>query len=188
MPRHARSRQRWLSSVSLGGGTITIDFMNRSQHTVFTRCSRVRLTAALAIFSSLSTIGCITTTPPASRFVEIEHRWVDALQTHDTATLDQLLDDTFIDSTFRGALRTKRDVLTGPPAAGSYRSIRFGDVAVRTYGNHIAVVTGVNVLRGKGVDDIVRVRFTDVFVNRRGQWRAVSAQETVQADLKLWRR
>jgi len=115
---------------------------------------------------------------PAASLVEVEHRWVEALQTHDTAALDELLADGFVDSTFRGGLRTKREILTGPPAGGPYRSVRLDELAVRRYGT-TAVVTGVNVLRGPG-GDLARVRFTDVFVATHGRWRAVAAQETLQ--------
>ena len=127
--------------------------------------------------------GCasVSATPDAY-FVDLEHRWLDALAKHDIAALDALLDDSFVDSTFRGAVRTKHDVLTGPPAGGAYRSIRLDDLAVRRYGSDTAIVTGVNVLQGTAPDDIVRVRFTDVFVRKDGRWRAVSAQETLQAS------
>lgn len=115
---------------------------------------------------------------PAEQLVALEHRWVEALQRHDTAALDEILADSFVDSTFRGGLRTKREILTGPPAGGPYRSVRLDELAVRRYGT-AAVVTGVNVLRGPA-GDLARVRFTDVFVVERGRWRAVAAQETLQ--------
>lgn len=114
----------------------------------------------------------------AARLVDIEHRWVDALARHDTAVLDELLADSFVDSTFRGGIRTKREVLAGPPAGGAYRSIRLDELAVRRYGRGTAVVTGVNVLRGPE-GDLARVRFTDVFVVEHGRWRAAAAQETL---------
>jgi Domain of unknown function (DUF4440) len=117
----------------------------------------------------------------APRLVDLEHRWVEALRTHDAAVLDRLLDDRFVDSTYRGALRTKNEVLTGPPAGGPYHSLRLEELAVRRAGRDAAVVTGVNVLQGATAADRVRVRFTDVFVRDHGAWRALSAQETVQA-------
>jgi hypothetical protein len=119
--------------------------------------------------------------PSADRLVDLEHWWVEALAAHDTAVLDDLLADDFIDSTFRGGIRTKQEILTGPPAGGPYRSTGLEELRVRRYGR-TAVVTGINVLRGPGDPrgDIAHVRFTDVFVLQRGRWRAVSAQETLQ--------
>jgi Domain of unknown function (DUF4440) len=116
----------------------------------------------------------------APRLIDLEHRWVEALRTHDTAALDRLLDDRFVDATYRGALRTKSEVLSGPPAGGPYHSIRLEELTVRRAGRAAAVVTGVNVLQGTTADDLVRVRFTDVFVRDHGAWRALSAQETLQ--------
>ena len=127
----------------------------------------------------LTAVGCATAAPPASYFEELEHRWVAALQAHDTAALSDLLDDSFVDSTFRGTTRTKHDVLAGPPAGGGYKSVRLDDVSVRTY-RRTAIVTGVNVLQGP-TGDVVRVRFTDVFCKSGNAWRAVAAQETLQA-------
>jgi len=65
--------------------------------------------------------------------------------------------------------------------AGPYHTLRLDELQVRTYGARTAVVTGLDVLQGASGDDVVRVRFTDVFVKRDGTWRAVSAQETLQA-------
>lgn len=128
---------------------------------------------------ALACLSCASAAGPAP-FVELEHRWVEASQAHDTSALDRLLDDGFVDTTFRGGVRTKRDVLDGPPAGGPYRSIRLDELRVRRYGG-TAIVTGVNVLQGPAAGDVARVRFTDVFVERRGGWRAVSAQETLEA-------
>jgi ketosteroid isomerase-like protein len=121
--------------------------------------------------------GCATA-PSAGYFRDLENRWLAALQAHDTAALNELLDDSFVDSTFRGGTRTKNDVLTGPAVGGAYRSVRLDDVNVRTYGRDRVIVTGVNVLSGPG-GDTVRVRFTDVFRKFGDAWRAVSAQETL---------
>jgi ketosteroid isomerase-like protein len=138
------------------------------------------LAAALLALLPLSLGGCASSgRTAAAELTEVEHRWVEALRTHDTAALDDLLADGFVDSTFRGETRTKREVLAGPAAGGAYRSLRLDDLAVRTYGS-TAVVTGVNVLRGPAGDE-ARVRFTDVFIRRHGRWRAVSAQETLQS-------
>ena len=122
-------------------------------------------------------VGCATA-PSPSYFKNLESRWVAALQAHDTAALNELLDDSFIDSTFRGGIRTKHDVLAGPPAGGAYKSLRLDDVNVRAYGRTTVIVTGINVLSGPS-GDTVRVRFTDVFSASHGRWHAVSAQETL---------
>ncbi len=138
-----------------------------------------RITAGFLLALAVLTVGCASA-PPESLFVKLEDEWVAAIQAHDESTLDRLLDDSFVDTTFRGTFRTKHDVLNSPPVAGAYHTIRLEDVAVRIYAERMAVVTGVNVLQGAEADDIVRVSFTDVFVRRSAFWRAVSAQETLQ--------
>jgi len=138
------------------------------------RSPRLAPVLALALLAG----ACALQREPAVSLLEVEHRWVEELQKHDTAALDEILSDGFVDSTFRGELRTKREILTGPPAGGPYRSVRLADLAVRRYGT-TAVVTGVNVLRSPA-GDLARVRFTDVFIVERGRWRAVAAQETLQ--------
>ncbi|MGH9443709.1 MAG: nuclear transport factor 2 family protein [Thermoanaerobaculia bacterium] len=156
------------------------DFLS-SGTDVVGRAARTVFLLAILLGGMVLFAGCASA-PPADGafFLGLENRWVEAIAKHDTAALDRLLDDSFLDSTFRGGLRTKKDVLTGPPAAGPYRSIRLDDLAVRRYGSRTAVVTGINVLQGASAQDIARIRFTDVFVERQGEWRAVSAQETLQ--------
>jgi len=50
---------------------------------------------------------------------------------------------------------------------------------VRVFGD-TAIATGINTVHSKTKGWTVEVAFTDVFVRARGQWRAVSAQETLQ--------
>jgi hypothetical protein len=143
---------------------------------------RLRLVMFSVIFcAALLSAGYAFSSPPASALIDLEHRWVEALKTHNKSELDAILDDTFVDTTFRGALRTKNDVLSGPTAGGPYHSIRLENLSVRMYGKETAIVTGVNVLQGASEKDIARISFTDVFVKRGDRWKAVSAQETLQA-------
>ena len=125
--------------------------------------------------------GCASVAPLSPEyFVDLEKQWVAALQQPNPKFLDELLDDSFVDSTFRGEIKTKQDVLNGSRAGGAYHSIRLDDLDVRQYGGNTAVVTGVNVLQDRLGSETVRVRFTDVFCKIRGRWRAVAAQETLQ--------
>jgi len=117
-------------------------------------------------------------------FAGMEHQWVEALEKHDVATLDRLLSEDFMDSTFRGAIRDKKAILSGPRVAPAYHSSGFEELKVRVYGSDMAIVTGINVLQGSSPADVARIRFTDVFVRQNGQWRAVSAQETLQTKEK----
>lgn len=118
--------------------------------------------------------------PPASHFIALEERWVEALAKNDTAALDSLLTDDFLDVTFRGEIRSRHDFIMGHRAAPAYHSVGFESIVVRPHGNAV-LVTGVNVLQGADSTDVARIRFTDVFVEEGGRWRAASAQETLVA-------
>lgn len=118
--------------------------------------------------------------PPAAHFIALEHRWVEALASRDTAALDSLLTDDFTEVTWRGEIRSKHDMTMAHPTPGAYRSIGLESIAVRPHRGAV-IVTGVNVLQGADSTDVARVRFTDVFVEEEGRWRAASAQETLVA-------
>jgi hypothetical protein len=45
--------------------------------------------------------------------LRIEHKWLRALVERDRATLDRILADDFVDSNWKGELRTKRQALEG---------------------------------------------------------------------------
>lgn len=108
---------------------------------------------------------------------DLEQRWLHAIETRDTAFLDQLLADDFTDVSIHGELRTKRDVMTSPVSPASATQ-QLSDINVRSYGD-VAVVTGLNTVADKRAGWSVQIRFTDVFVEHGGHWRAVSAQESL---------
>ncbi|MGE5176013.1 MAG: nuclear transport factor 2 family protein [Hyphomicrobiales bacterium] len=152
--------------------------------TLEARASAAALVAALA--GALLAAGCGTPAPPkvppAAHFVALEQRWLEAIAAQDSAALDSLLTDDFLDVSWRGELRSKHN-LTMMRMAGAppkYRSRGLESLVVRQYGGAV-IVTGVNVLQGADTTDVVRVRFTDVFVEDGGRWRAASAQETLEA-------
>lgn len=136
----------------------------------------------LPVLFAVALFGCAgpgPTVPPPDHFIALEHRWVQALAAHDTASLDSLLTDDFIDITFQGGIRSKHDLTMGHPSPGaSYHSVRLESLVVRPQGSAV-IVTGTNVLEGADSTDIARIRFTDVFVFQDGRWRAASAQETL---------
>jgi hypothetical protein len=108
--------------------------------------------------------------------VRIEHEWLRALVERDRATLDRILADNFVDSNWKGELRTKRQVLEGLGAPRPY-SQHLRDIKIQLYGS-MAVARGLNEIRGKDGRIVMRIRFTDVLLYRHGNWQAVAAQET----------
>jgi hypothetical protein len=108
--------------------------------------------------------------------LRVEQEWLRALVEGDRATLDRILADDFVDSNWKGELRTKRQVLQGLGTPRSY-SQHLRAVTIQVYGS-MAVVRGLNEISGKNGRIVMRIRFTDVLLYRHGNWQAVVAQET----------
>jgi ketosteroid isomerase-like protein len=94
--------------------------------------------------------------------------------------LNTLLDENFIDTAPDGHLRTKQDALEGP-VAQDVESEKLENVVVHLHGD-VAVVTGVNVVTGKGKSYVATVHFTDVFHKIQGHWKAIAAQENASIE------
>lgn len=108
--------------------------------------------------------------------LRIEHQWLRALVERDRTTLDRILADDFVDSNWKGELRTKRQVLEGlgtPRPHSQY----LRDIKIPLCGS-MAVARGLNEITGKNGRIVMRIRFTDVLLYRHGNWQAVAAQET----------
>jgi hypothetical protein len=112
----------------------------------------------------------------AQTVLHIEHKWLRASVEHDRATLDRILADDFVDSNWKGGLRTKRQVLDKTVAPPAY-SQHLRDVKIRIYGS-TAIAQGLNEISARDGRIVMRIRFTDVLLYRHGNWQAVAAQET----------
>src|SRR5262249_46705693 len=87
------------------------------------------------------------------------------------------LADEFVDSDATGQLRSRQQVLDAVPNRRTYAQ-HLEDLQARLYGD-IGIVHGVNRITDKDGKEVARVRFTDVFLYRDGQWRAVAGHETM---------
>ncbi len=108
----------------------------------------------------------------------LEQRWMDASVHRDRKTLDRILADDFLDTSYKGQLRTKADHLAAPVVSNVTEKLE--DVKVRFYGD-TAIVTGRNVVTANDHSFAANIRFTDVFVKQSGMWQAVAAQETQES-------
>jgi ketosteroid isomerase-like protein len=109
--------------------------------------------------------------------LEMENRWVTALDRRDPKAVDCLLAEDFVDSDATGQLRTRQQVLDAVPNRKTYAQ-HLEDLRARVYGD-TGIVHGVNRISDKDGKEVARVRFTDVFRYRDGQWRAISGHETM---------
>ncbi|MGA9343405.1 MAG: nuclear transport factor 2 family protein [Rhodanobacteraceae bacterium] len=113
-----------------------------------------------------------------AQIAELEQRWIDAAVTGDRRALKTILADDFIDVSAKGEIRGKSDVI-GHPATSRNVTQSIKDLTVRVWGD-TAVATGVNRVHSTDKGWTVEVPFSDTFARIGGQWRAVSAQETLR--------
>jgi ketosteroid isomerase-like protein len=122
------------------------------------------------------------TAAPGSEDVEaviaqLERDWAAAIVAKDVAALERLLADDFGGTSANGQRYTKteaiEDVKTGKYLA---ESIDLGGIAVRAFGD-TAVVTFDQTEKSKfqGEECSGQYNFTDVWIKRNGEWRAVAS-------------
>jgi ketosteroid isomerase-like protein len=113
---------------------------------------------------------------------DIENRLASAWVNGDRSFIEQILADDWSVTDLTGRVLTKAEVLE--EAFGSkdrkIDSMRIDDIEVRSFGDW-AIVTGRTQASGEYQDEVAEVtlRFTDVFVNRNGNWQAVASQATL---------
>jgi Domain of unknown function (DUF4440)/Outer membrane protein beta-barrel domain len=124
--------------------------------------------------------------PPASTtaLITLEHQWADALKKGDTATLDSILDDSYVDTDEAGQHSNKQEVIAALKS-GDLRivSITLSGMDEHDHGTS-AVVTGRAVqegsFKGQPLSDVIS--FSDTFVMRHGTWKAVASHRSAARD------
>lgn len=119
-------------------------------------------------------------TDTAQTLKALEEKWVAALTKSDTATLDSILSDSYVDTDEHGQRTDKQGVLSVLKSGDlKFESIKLSDVQVHRYGD-AAVVTGAAVQAGnfKGQPLMPKIVFTDTFVRQNGKWRAVASHRS----------
>jgi hypothetical protein len=112
--------------------------------------------------------------------IRFEQDWLRALNEHDRSTLEKILVDDFLNSSWKGELRTKRQIMDQTNNQSTYGQ-KLTDMTVSFYGN-AAIVRGLNIISDASGKIVLRLRFTDVLIYRHRKWQAVSAQETAIAE------
>ncbi len=110
------------------------------------------------------------------RLYQMEYDWVAANESGDASVLDRLFAEDFIYTIDDGTLYLKEAFIAlAGEDAGSVDSNRIEDMETRWYAN-TAVVTGVGVdywTDEDGTDQRAAFQFTNVFVERDGNWQVV---------------
>jgi ketosteroid isomerase-like protein len=114
--------------------------------------------------------------------LDFEQKWLEILNRKDVAALDCILAPDFADTSRKGKLRPRDQVLqelTQRKEQDQYKQ-KLIDLQASLFGD-TAVVRGVNVVSDQQGHEVLRMRFTDVLHYIDGHWLAVSAQETDEA-------
>jgi ketosteroid isomerase-like protein len=141
------------------------------------------LVLAMAIFTTAQTQkneAPQETDATAQALVNLENKWVDALVKADTAALDTIFADSYVDSDEHGHRSDKQGVLAVLKSGQlKMTSIKLSGMQVHVYGD-AAVVIGSAAQAGNfnGQPIIATIIFTDTFVKRNGKWRAVASQRS----------
>jgi len=98
--------------------------------------------------------------------LRIEHEWLRALVERDLTTLERILADDLMDSSWKGELRTKSQLLEGLSKPLPY-SQYLQNIKIKLYAS-VALARGLNEISDKNGRIVMRIRFTDVLVYRHG--------------------
>jgi len=115
-----------------------------------------------------------------SALLDLENRWVAALVKGDTAALDAILIDDYVDTDEEGHRTDKRGVLAAFKSKDlKMTSIRLSGMQVYQYGG-FAIVTGTAEQAGtfQGRPLTSKIVFTDSFILQNGKWWVVASQRT----------
>jgi hypothetical protein len=115
-----------------------------------------------------------------SALLDLENRWVAALVNGDTAALDSILVDSYVDTDEEAHRSDKQRLLSAFKSKDlKMSSIKLSDMHVFQYGD-FAVVTGTANQTGafQGHPLTPKIVFTDSFVLQTGKWRVVASQRT----------
>ena len=121
---------------------------------------------------------------PVQPILDLQHRWVEALVKADTAALDPILVDSFVDTDESGSRFDKPGVLAALESGDlKLASITLLETHVHRYGNS-AVLTGASAQTGalQGRPIAPTILFTATLVLQNGHWRAVAAHRTAVPD------
>jgi len=145
--------------------------------------------AALLVFVAASLSSCKRVHDKSDveqAVMDAQRHWEEALKQFDPESMQSLLADDDLQTDFRGEVQDKsswlqsfKTVASNVHSGVSQWEISFDDEKVRAFGN-AAIVTGRGTFKGVRKDAPVNhvIRFTTVWVKRRGPWQLVSYQAT----------
>ncbi len=119
----------------------------------------------------------------AQALIALENKWVDALMKSDTAALDSIFADAYVDTDEHSQRSDKQGVLSVLKSGElKMESIKLSDMQVHDYGDAAVVIgSAAQVGNFKGQQLVPKITFTDTFVKQNGKWRAVASHRSPAA-------
>ncbi|HEX3991078.1 MAG TPA: nuclear transport factor 2 family protein [Acetobacteraceae bacterium] len=116
----------------------------------------------------------------AQKIIDLDHQRMTAMARKDVATLTKILSNDLIYTHSSARMDTKQ-TLIGAMESGAtvYTSVEPSDVVAQDLGDAV-VLTGIAAIsvNSGGNPNSFRVRFTDVYANKSGEWQMVTWQST----------
>jgi hypothetical protein len=107
---------------------------------------------------------------------KFERLWLDALKQSDASALLCFLDENFLDTTWRGQVHTRADLIAGLKDRGNFnQEVEIRKIAI--YGD-TGIIWGVNLITDRNSHLLMKIAFTDVLRYKDTHWVAVAAEET----------
>ena len=104
----------------------------------------------------------------------LENDWVKAIVAADTATIDRIIADDFIGTT-DDVQYNKADAIAGVRNV-TYEALELSNITAHVYGDTVVATMDQNEKSRQGSHDFSgHYLFTNVWVKRDGQWRAVAS-------------
>src|ERR1700733_7722332 len=116
----------------------------------------------------------------AEKIIELDRQRMSAMATKDIAVLNKLLSDDLIYTHSSARLDTKRSLIGAMESGVTvYTAVEPSEVVAQDLGNAVVLtgVAAISVTSG-GKPNSFRVRFTDVYADKGGQWQMVTWQST----------
>ena len=116
----------------------------------------------------------------AQTVIDLDRRRMEAMARKDIATLNELISDDLVYTHSSARLDTKQSLI-GAMESGQtvYTAVVPSDVKAQDYGNTVVLTGSARISVNSGGNAMnFGVRFTDVWVNKGGNWQMVAWQST----------
>jgi len=116
----------------------------------------------------------------AQKIIDLDKKRMTAMAQKDIPTLDALLSDDLVYTHSTARLDTKKSLIEAMESGRTvYTAVEPSDVQAHDLGNAVVLTGAARIgVTSRGNPVSFSVRFTDVYVNKAGQWQMVAWQST----------